>query len=155
MGRRESREAAVKLIFACSFCSKQTDGEPSVEERIQLYRENLDDRVESETENDYLSDIVRGVLAHEDQLDILIQENAKGWSLDRMARLDIAILRVAVYEMLYREDIPSSVAINEAVEIAKKYSHEDAGTFVNGILGGIYKKWESGKQESESFSRSE
>ena len=56
-----------------------------------------------------------------------------------MARLDLAILRVAIYELLYRDDIPSNVTINEAVELAKTYSHEDAGTFVNGILGSIYR----------------
>lgn len=146
MGRRETREAAVKLVFACSFGEEEKE-RSAVDALIQLYRDHLDDRLELETENDYLSDVVHGVLAHSEELDCLIRAHAKGWTLDRMARLDIATLRVAVYEMLYRKDIPASVSINEAVEIAKKYSHADAGTFVNGILGGIYKKWEAGQLE--------
>jgi N utilization substance protein B len=67
----------------------------------------------------------------------MINKHAKGWTISRMARIDVAILRVAVYEILYREDIPFSVSVNEAVELAKKYSHDGAGSFINGILASI------------------
>jgi N utilization substance protein B len=81
--------------------------------------------------------LVRGVLEHRDALDAELTQNAANWDLDRMAGVDRNILRLAIYEMLHREDIPPVVSINEAVDLAKKYSTEDSGKFVNGILDNI------------------
>ena len=81
--------------------------------------------------------LLRGVLEHRDALDAELAENAANWDLDRMAGVDRNILRLAIYEMLHREDIPPVVSINEAVDLAKKYSTEDSGKFVNGILDKI------------------
>ena len=81
--------------------------------------------------------LVRGVLEHRDALDTELSQNAANWDLDRMAGVDRNILRLAIYEMLHREDIPPVVSINEAVDLAKKYSTEDSGKFVNGILDKI------------------
>jgi len=78
--------------------------------------------------------LIRGVLEHRDQLDEQIKTHAKNWDLHRMAVVDRNILRLGMYEMLYRDDIPPVVSINEAVDIAKKFSTEDSGKFVNGIL---------------------
>lgn len=78
--------------------------------------------------------LIRGVLAHRAELDAAIERYAKNWDLHRMAVVDRNVLRLAMYEMLYREDIPPVVSINEAVDIAKKYSTQDSGKFVNGIL---------------------
>src|SRR5687768_11368231 len=77
--------------------------------------------------------LIRGVLEHRDELDAKIKHYAKNWDLHRMAAVDRNVLRLAIYEMLYREDIPPIVSINEAVDIAKKFSTEDSGKFVNGI----------------------
>jgi len=78
--------------------------------------------------------LIRGTLEHRDELDTHITKRAKNWELHRIAAVDRNILRLAIYEMLYREDIPPVVSINEAVDIAKKFSTEDSGKFVNGIL---------------------
>lgn len=73
------------------------------------------------------------------EVDALIAENTVDWSIDRISRVDLAILRVAVYEMLYREDVPTGASINEAVELAKRFGGERSYSFVNGILGTIAK----------------
>lgn len=78
--------------------------------------------------------LIRGTIEHLAEVDALIKKHAKNWELHRIATVDRNILRLAIYEMLYREDIPPVVSINEAIEIAKKYSTEDSGRFVNGIL---------------------
>lgn len=78
--------------------------------------------------------LIRGTLERQDELDTHIKKYAKNWDLRRMAVVDRNVLRLAIYEMLYREDIPPVVSINEAVDIAKKFSTEDSGKFVNGIL---------------------
>jgi N utilization substance protein B len=92
---------------------------PSVEEAaVRLFAEPL----------------IRGTLERRDQVDELIKKHAQNWELHRMAAVDRNILRLAIYEMLYRDDIPPVVSINEAVDIAKKFSTQDSGKFVNGIL---------------------
>lgn len=78
--------------------------------------------------------LIRGALEHRDEIDQVIRKYAKNWDLRRMATVDRNILRLAIYEMMYRDDIPPVVSINEAVDIAKKFSTEDSGKFVNGIL---------------------
>ena len=78
--------------------------------------------------------LIRGTLEHRDQLDVEIKKHAQNWDLHRMAVVDRNVLRLALYEMLFREDIPPVVSINEAVDIAKRFSTQDSGKFVNGIL---------------------
>lgn len=78
--------------------------------------------------------LIRGALEHRDEADGIIKKHAQNWDLHRMAAVDRNILRLAIYEMLYRDDIPPVVSINEAVDIAKKFSTQDSGKFVNGIL---------------------
>ena len=84
--------------------------------------------------------LIRGVLEHQAKIDEELQKHAKNWSLQRMAAVDRNVLRLAAYEMLFREDIPPIVSINEAVDIAKKFSTHDSGKFVNGILDQIRKE---------------
>jgi transcription antitermination protein NusB len=81
--------------------------------------------------------LIRGTLEHRDELDARVKQHAQNWDLHRMAVVDRNILRLAIYEMLYREDIPPIVSINEAVDIAKKFSTQDSGKFVNGLLDKI------------------
>ena len=81
--------------------------------------------------------LIRGALDHRDEADAIIKKHAQNWDLHRMAAVDRNILRLAIYEMLYRDDIPPVVSINEAVDIAKKFSTQDSGKFVNGILDKI------------------
>lgn len=83
--------------------------------------------------------LIRGTLEHRDQLDAIIQQHAQNWSLSRIAAVDRNILRLALFEMYHREDIPPVVSINEAVDIAKKFSTHDSGKFVNGLLDRVRK----------------
>ena len=86
---------------------------------------------------DYARSVVEGVQAHQADIDVLIARYADRWALDRMPVIDRTIVRMALYELLYRDDIPVAVGINEAVELAKSFSTDDSGRFVNGLLGRI------------------
>ena len=87
--------------------------------------------------NPYTEELVNGVTAHRDRIDELIATYAEGWSLDRMPAVDRNLLRIAVYELLYEPDVPSQVAIDEAVTLAKNLSTDDSPSFINGVLGRI------------------
>ena len=86
---------------------------------------------------DYAESLVRGVVEHQSRVDTLLSEHSHGWTLDRMPAVDRAILRIAVYELVYATDVPPAVAVNEAVEAAKSLSTDDSPRFVNGLLGQI------------------
>ena len=137
-GRRETRDATVKFLFSDDFSLERRNSE-SLEERIETFLQEYDGCQKDKIDMGYVRTVVEGTAAHIGEIDKLIEAYTENWAPERMARIDMAILRVAIYEMLYMEDIPASVSINEAVELAKTYSHEYAGTFVNGILGGIYR----------------
>jgi N utilization substance protein B len=89
---------------------------------------------EEEAIRAFADPLIRGTIEHRDEADGIITKHAKNWELHRIAAVDRNILRLAIYEMLHREDIPPVVSINEAVDIAKKFSTQDSGKFVNGIL---------------------
>ncbi|HEV8683516.1 MAG TPA: transcription antitermination factor NusB [Actinomycetota bacterium] len=97
----------------------------------------LDERKEMEELDPFTEELVRGVTDNAAELDRLIGDHAEGWTIHRMAVVDRNVLRLACYEMMWREDVPVAVAIDEAVEAAKELSTEDSGRFVNGILGRI------------------
>lgn len=84
---------------------------------------------------EYIHDILEGCIRHRTEIDSIIKERSKGWRFDRLSKVDLSILRLALYEILYRDDIPESVSVNEGVELAKKYGNEKSGSFVNGVLG--------------------
>lgn len=149
--RREARERAVQFLFQCDI-NPPEDLEAALEmfwESQRLMAASTDKPTwgqkvelppltpEQEAIRAFANDLIRGAWQHRAEIDSLIQKYAKNWELHRMAVVDRNILRLAIYEMLYREDIPPVVSINEAVDIAKKYSTEDSGAFVNGILDKI------------------
>jgi transcription antitermination protein NusB len=101
--------------------------------------------VQSGPLTDFARDLVLGVERHCEELDRLIANHAIDWSVDRIAPLERSILRTALYEILYRDDVPEEVAIDEAVEMAKVYSGSDAPGFVNGILGGVVRELASSR----------
>lgn len=115
--------------------------------QVQIQRDDIDEQMErfmeeqqiiEKSDKDYLIGVVKGVMEHEEELDSLISQHAKGWTIQRMPKVDLAIMRLSCFEMKYREDIPVNVSINEAVEMAKKYSGEQSKTFVNGVLGKVF-----------------
>lgn len=89
---------------------------------------------------EYSKAILDGILLHCDEIDELIHELAIGWKLERMPKVDLSILRVAIYEMMYRKDIPCSVSINEAVELAKQFGGDRSSAYINGMLGTLAKR---------------
>ena len=128
MGRREQREQIFKLLFRVEFNKKE-----DMPEQLQLFFEGAEKPV-SEEDRLYISDKYEKIMDKLSQIDELLNEKAQKWSTDRMGKVELTILRLAVYEIRYDEDIPTSVAINEAVELAKKFGQKESGSFVNGIL---------------------
>jgi N utilization substance protein B len=124
--RRGAREAAFTALFQMDV------GRAAMESAIQTATRGgrIDDK-----NLEYLRKTVAGVIEHRADIDRTISRLAIGWSLDRMGAVDRTLLRLAVYEILYGEDVPVGVAINEAVALAKKFGDEESGKFVNGILG--------------------
>ena len=140
MIRNTAREIAVHLAYELSFTDKTP--EELLDERLTKdYFDSLRDEGEvyekapGASQAEYIRSIVTGVAAHAPELDGYIAKYARGWSFERIPLVASAIMRVAMYEVLYRSDIPNSVAINEAVEIAKRYETHETVKFINGILG--------------------
>ena len=133
MNRRLAREVAFSIVFEYGF-QKDTDiGE--VYENARIAREFEDDP--------YVREVVFGVVENKDQLDELIEKNSRGWKIKRISSVSLSAMEIAVYEMLYREDVPSAVSINEALELVKSYDEENARAFVNGILNAVAKEIEA------------
>lgn len=128
MGRKQAREGAMKLLFQMDKTDNYTD------EAFDIFLENFS---YDESETDYIVNTIKDLINKKDKIDELIIEQLKGWSINRLASVDLAVLRIAIYEIMYRDDIPVEVSINEAVETTKKYSSEDSFKFVNGVLGGF------------------
>ena len=122
MRRADQRRAAVVALY-----QSDVTGRPAA----QLL---------SAAATDFTRELVDGVSAHRDSLDALIERHSVGWDLDRIAPLERNIMRVALYELLHREDVPAEVAIDEAVEAAKELCSADAPAFVNGILGAVLRE---------------
>lgn len=130
MVRTELREHIFKMLFQIEF-----NDASDLPEHMQYYFETLSDAQEKDRE--YIRKKYEAVAEHVPEIDRIINENAKGWKTGRMNRVDLTILRLAVYELKWDEEIPVGVAINEAVELAKKFSSEESPAFVNGILGRV------------------
>ena len=130
MTRHEARELAFVLIFEKSFQEDVTIVE-LIENALEL---------EIFPTNAFAENLAKKVYANLDEIDALINDNLVGWSAKRISKVSRAILRLAVCELLYSENMPVGVAINEAVEIAKKYATSDDASYVNGVLGTIAKK---------------
>ena len=130
MSRREQREQIFKILFGVEFHSSD-----ELEEQIALFMEDLGDIRKKEA--DYMTGKVRSIVEHIDEIDASINQASKNWKTTRMAKAELTILRLAAYEIKYEEDIPVSVSINEAVELAKLYGSDQGPAFVNGILSGM------------------
>lgn len=133
MGRRELREQVFKLLFRVEFNSPE-----EMPEQIKLFLEDTE-TVVNEKDSVYISDRFGKIQALIPELDKAINDNTEGWDTTRMGKVELTVLRLAVYELLHDDDIPAGVAINEAVEIAKTYGQENSGGFVNAILAKIAK----------------
>ncbi|MBP3458093.1 MAG: transcription antitermination factor NusB [Lachnospiraceae bacterium] len=127
MSRRELRERVFKLLFRIEF-----NDEEEMPEQMALFfeeEESLEDSAREEISRKYA-----GILEKKEELDAMLNEKATGWTVSRMGKVDLTILRLALFEMLYDDDVPVSVAINEAVELAKKFGQTESPSFINGVL---------------------
>lgn len=129
MNRKNARENAFILIFEKIF--RDDSVEDIIKDAIEARNFEYDDYVEK---------VFVGVFENLEEIDENISANLKSWKISRISKVSLAILRLAVFEMLYMEDIPQGVSINEAVELAKKYSTQDDASFINGVLGALSKK---------------
>lgn len=126
MTRSKLREQVFLTLFMCEF------HEPDeITAQKKIYMEELEEL--SEEEKREISERADKVLSYVDRIDVLLEEKIEGWSMNRIAKVELAILRLAVFEIMY-DGIPKGVAINEAVELAKKYGGDDSSAFVNGVL---------------------
>ncbi len=137
MGRKNAREGAMKVVYQMEIREEFSS------EILDIYFKNNN---YSESESEYISDFISKIFDKLDSIDEYISDNIHGWSIERLSKVDLSILRIAVYEMLYREDIPLEVSINEAIEIAKKYSSDESFKFINGVLGGVVTNIEEERQ---------
>ena len=128
MIRTELREHIFKMLFQIEF-----NDPADMPDHLKYYFEMLDDAAEKDKK--YIQEKDEAVVSHVPEIDELLNENAKGWKTGRMNKVDLTILRLAVYEMKWDADIPDGVAINEAVELAKRFGGDSSSSFVNGILG--------------------
>lgn len=127
MVRTELREHIFKMVFQLEFHSPE-----DMQERLKLYFNNLENAADKDKE--YIEKKYKAVAEKAVEIDAMIDATSATWKTKRMSKVDLAILRLAVYEMKWDEDVPIKVAINEAVELAKKFSGEGSPAFVNGVL---------------------
>ncbi len=132
MGRRELRETIFQLLFMTEFNASE-----EMAEQRALFLENIEDL--QEKDQTYIQTKFEKICEKLPEIDAKLNESSKGWKTTRMAKVDLTILRLAVFEVVYDEDVPNRVAINEAVEIAKKFGGNDSPAFVNGVLGKVAK----------------
>lgn len=138
MSRKVAREVAFKIVFELAF---QND-----EEAAKLFEKLVaasEEKYEiTEEDNSYINEVITGIQSNESSIDEKIKKYLKDWSFERISKIDLAILRLAIYEINYREDIPCKVSVNEAVELAKIFGEDSSPAFINGILAEILKEIE-------------
>lgn len=133
MGRHEQREQVFRLLFQVEFHPAE-----DMPRQMRLFVED-NEAIGTTRDADYIEARCKAVCGEIPQIDKLIDENTVGWDTKRMGKVELAVLRLAVYELCYDDDIPAGVAIDEAVEIAKMYGQDNSGGFVNAILAKIVK----------------
>ncbi|MBW2021733.1 MAG: transcription antitermination factor NusB [Deltaproteobacteria bacterium] len=132
--RRRARELAVKVLFHMEY----NNGDP--EKAFDLVCQHFG---APHSVRGFSRDLVEGVVEHRQEVDARIRKASKNWRLERMSRVDRSVLRLATYEIVFRDDIPPKVSIDEAVELGKKFGSADSAAFINGILDNIYNTWVS------------
>jgi len=133
MHRSAMRELAFKMVYGLQFQKDDNNLE-----QVDIFIENND--IEEGSVQEYLKDIQGGLEKHKKEIDSLIESNLKeNWSLNRVSKVNLSLLKIAIYEMLYK-DLPYKIAINEVIELAKRYSDETGAVFINGVLASVVKQ---------------
>lgn len=134
MSKTKSRETAMKMLFASSL-----GGDYSAD----VFDDPIDVSSMNEKDSSFCQTIVEGVKAHTKEIQDAISEYAQGWSIDRIGKVELCILEIAVFEILFLPEVPVGASVNEAVELAKTYCDDKSPAFINGILGSIGRKYRS------------
>ena len=132
-GRRQAREWVVQFLFQTEFNPEEVD------EALDVFW-STDEKKPLDRDRNYVNEVIHGVIEQQVKIDRTLKRYTLNWDVDRLGVLDRIVLRVAIYEMLFREDVPPVVSINEAIEIAKAYSGQKSARFVNGVLDRIQKE---------------
>jgi N utilization substance protein B len=127
MNRRKSREIAMKLLFEMSI------NKESYEDIIESFKENTDVDL-NDIDISYITKVLAGIHENGKEIDKCIEKHLIKWKLDRLSKMNLAILRISTYEILFEEEIPDIVSVNEGIELAKKYGEDSSPAFINGIL---------------------
>lgn len=133
MNRKLSREKSMEILFSMTLTKDNAS------DAIENFTENYEDNIK-DIDLDYLRKIIYGVEGKKEEIDKAIEENLHNWKMNRISKVNLSILRLATYELLFDDEIPTNVAINEALEITRKYSDEKSVSFVNGVLDKIKNK---------------
>ena len=143
MSRKRARDNAFKCVYEIEFGKNE-----SIDDILRYcYEENSI----KPDEKEYIEKVVRGIKEKLTEIDNIILSNLKNWSIDRIAKIDLAILRLAIYEIKYMDDIPEKVSANEAVELAKTYGNNDSKSFVNGLIAKVIESKEEGNGTKENI----
>ncbi|MFH1077835.1 MAG: transcription antitermination factor NusB [Patescibacteria group bacterium] len=130
--RHLARAVALQTLYEWDFHRGGKDAKEIIERDLEEFAQELD-------EKDFARSIVTGVLGHKTDIDATITKFAPDWPLEKITTVDRNVLRIGTFELMYNDDIPSKVAINEAIELAKTFGGESSGKFVNGVLGAVYR----------------
>ncbi len=133
MSRKKSREKAMELLFSITL------SKDSVEEAMEVFVDNYEDNIK-ELDLDYIKNLLNGVEANKEEIDKIIEGNLQNWKLDRISKVNLTILRLGVYEIVFDENVPKKVALNEAIELGKLYSDQKSVSFINGVLDKVLKE---------------
>lgn len=138
MKRRERRECIFQLLFRVEFNRQE-----EMPEQADLYLDDIrEEQTVKEKDEAYILEKYSRIVEELPKIDAMLDEASKGWKISRMGKVELTVLRLAVYEMKFDEDIPEKVAINEAVELARKFGGDDAPAFINGVLAKLAVKQE-------------
>ncbi|MCR4618280.1 MAG: transcription antitermination factor NusB [Lachnospiraceae bacterium] len=132
MNRHELRERLFKLLFRIEFNTPE-----EMPEQIRYFCEDDDNGTTEKEDSDYVTGKYEKIIERKDEIDSIIDANASGWDITRLGKVELAVMRLAVYELCFDDDIPTGVAMNEAVELAKRFGQENSGAFVNAVLSKI------------------
>jgi len=145
MTRRDARRHAFSLVYQLAFFDHKIE---SLAEAKKFYYDSLDDAIPTGKHAEYVDRVVWGVFDRQVQIDGVIDNFLRDWDLARISKIDLAIMRLAIYEMLCEQDVPIGTAVNEAVEIAKDYGTDDSAAFINGVLGNVARHIKAEGRES-------
>lgn len=140
MNRRKSRELSMKLLYQmCVNKEEYQDVIDNLKESIECDLKTEEDIDLQDIDMDYITRIIKGVDGNKEIIDIELEKYLVNWKISRISKIDLTIMRICTYEIMFESDIPDNVSINEALELAKKYSDEKSAAFINGVLDKILK----------------